>query len=338
MIRRTHLIAVLSIMAIILTACLSPFGRGSGETQTKANESETEKAGCSRWGNIAVSAEKAKTISIGMKFSDVYSLMGLTNRYRSISSLSALSSLSPFADMVYPCHYSYLLDDDGLMVLELKINNYSYEQFVSELGGWKFFSDDRKPKDYFSVSSISVLYGDEATAYMTGGAGTTDVNTSVPDPDDGVSAEDIYFSPHDNCTDISKISAGMTDTEVRSILPIDSYADGLSAGLYVNDRETGHVFNVKWDLSKYPLVVTSITDTGIDVDFIAPVDALGRLEKGMTFNEVVQILGRPLYMPTFGTISMLWRIGDRDTFVHLTFVNGEAMIYDGDEPPKPFSR
>lgn len=171
-----------------------------------------------------------------------------------------------------------------------------------------------------------------------GGTGTTDVNTSVPDPDDGVSTEDIYFSPHDNCTDISKISAGMTDTEVRSILPIDSYADGLSAGLYVNDRETGHVFNVKWDLSKYPLVVTSITDTGIDVDFIAPVDALGRLEKGMTFNEVVQILGRPLYMPTFGTISMLWRIGDRDTFVHLTFVNGEAMIYDGDEPPKPFSR
>ncbi|MBO4770588.1 MAG: hypothetical protein J5563_07410 [Clostridia bacterium] len=171
-----------------------------------------------------------------------------------------------------------------------------------------------------------------------GGTGTTDVNTSVPDPDDGVSAEDIYFSPHDHYTDISKISVGMTYEEVRSILPIDSYADGLSAGLYVNDRETGHVFNVKWDLSKYPLVVTSITDTGIDVDFIAPVDALGRLEKGMTFNEVVQILGRPLYMPTFGTISMLWRIGDRDTFVHLTFVNGEAMIYDGDEPPKPFSR
>ena len=189
----------------------------------------------------------------------------------------------------------------------------------------------------FLMTSVFLMSCLSPLGRNAGGTATTDVNTSVPDPDDGVSEENIYFSPHDNCTDISKISAGMTDTEVRSILPIDSYADGIGAGLYVNDRETGHVFNVKWDLSKYPLVVTSITDTGIDVDFIAPVDALDQLEKGMTFNEVVQILGRPLYMTSSGTITMLWRIGDRDTFVHLPFVNGEAMIYDGDESPKPFS-
>jgi hypothetical protein len=60
----------------------------------------------------------------------------------------------------------------------------------------------------------------------------------------------------------------------------------------------------------------------------------------MTFDEAVQILGRPLHMTTSGTISMLWRTGDRNTFVDLLFADGERgerMFYCCDGTPEPFS-
>ena len=69
--------------------------------------------------------------------------------------------------------------------------------------------------------------------------------------------------------------------------------------------------------------VGSVTDTGIDVDFIAPVEALDRIKNGMTFDEIVEILGRPLLNPYSGRPDgMLWRIGDKDSFILLHFDEG----------------
>ncbi|MBO7659146.1 MAG: hypothetical protein J6T65_07540 [Clostridia bacterium] len=151
------------------------------------------------------------------------------------------------------------------------------------------------------------------------------------------SETETSFKPYDNYTDISKVSVGMTYDEALKVLDKGSYAFALGAGLYVNDFKTGHVFNVKFALESWPWVVESITDTGIDVDFIASVEALDRLEKGMSFDEVVQILGRPLYIPTSGVITMLWRIENHESCVCLPFVDGERMIYDGDDKPTVFS-
>ena len=127
--------------------------------------------------------------------------------------------------------------------------------------------------------------------------------------------------------DISTIKIGMTRDEVLKILPDDSYTDCFGAGFYVNDRKSGHLYNVKFSLTT-PMSVISITDTGVDVTYIATEDKLSLLKKGMTFDELVQILGRPWGMRTFGVITMEWKINDFDHTVWLGFENGN-MVFPG---------
>ncbi len=176
-----------------------------------------------------------------------------------------------------------------------------------------------------------------ASAFLVAAAAATAIYVNAKNAKVSDSETETYFKPHDNYTDISRVSVGMTYDEALKVLDEGSYAFALGAGLYVNDFKTGHVFNVKFALESWPWVVESITDTGIDVDFIASVEALDRLEKGMSFDEVVQILGRPLYIPTSGVITMLWRIENHESCVCLPFVDGERMIYDGDDKPTVFS-
>ena len=160
------------------------------------------------------------------------------------------------------------------------------------------------------------------------GAGNGQTTTEPSGPETAENDAYDYFSPPDGYGDITKISVGMTYQEVIEVMPQNCIANGLGAGLYINDRETNHVFHVALDF-KWPMTVVSVTDTGIDVDYIAPLSALDRLEKGMTFDEVVQILGRPLYNPLSGMVAMLWRAGDRDNKVLLYFADGEHMIFQG---------
>ena len=132
----------------------------------------------------------------------------------------------------------------------------------------------------------------------------------------------------DGRTDVSLVQIGMPYLDVIKTLPEDSFSLAFGSGIYVNDETTGHVFNVKFDF-KGQMPVTDVTDTGIDIDFIAPADSLEKLSAGMTFDQIVQILGRPLYCPTSGVASMLWHVGDPETTVLLSFSDGEAMIFDG---------
>ncbi len=230
------------------------------DNMKKTNENETavpDSGQYSRWGDVAISADKAKTIATGMTYSEVVSLMGPTitegmtygevvslmgptTRYRSISSRV---SLSPFSNLIYPCHYSYLLDDNGLMVLELRINNYSYDEFVSELGGWKYFSEnkDRKPADCFTVSSISVLYGDEATAYLTG-ANRVESDTFV------MSRPETWYAhaqegglPDERC---ESINAGMTFEQIVELIGRPQRNIGYRTTVAEWDLKSGKVLRV----------------------------------------------------------------------------------------------
>ncbi len=138
-----------------------------------------------------------------------------------------------------------------------------------------------------------------------------------------------YISDHiipDGLSDASLVTIGMKYEDVIKALPADSYSIA-GTSLYLNDEVTGHIYEVKFRLQGYS--VESVSDTGIDVDYIAPIDALDQIEKGMSLNEIVKILGRPLYMPTSGVITMVWRIGDSKTRVLLHFCDGELMIFDG---------
>ncbi|MBO4769470.1 MAG: hypothetical protein J5563_01660, partial [Clostridia bacterium] len=126
----------------------------------------------------------------------------------------------------------------------------------------------------------------------------------------------------DGYADISKIAVGLSIDKFFKIIPSGSCAFAFHAA-YINDRNTNHVFKVLFSSDENGGKVSSVTDTGIDVDFIAPVEALDRIKNGMTFDEIVEILGRPLLNPYSGrSDGMLWRIGDKDSFILLHFDEG----------------
>ncbi len=76
------------------------------------------------------------------------------------------------------------------------------------------------------------------------------------------------------------------------------------------------------------LTVLEIESTGIDVDYIAPYESLSLIKAGMTLDEIVDILGRPLGIPS-NTINVMWRIGDEDGVILLSFTDIVSMIYKG---------
>ncbi|MBO4413541.1 MAG: hypothetical protein IKX86_00885 [Clostridia bacterium] len=127
----------------------------------------------------------------------------------------------------------------------------------------------------------------------------------------------------DELTDISLVRVGMTIDEVKEALPELSYSGGLpsqnyNVRYYVNDRATGHVFFVTFGDDRK---VIDISDSGFDVDYLAPREQVyEKIKSGMTFDEVVAVLGRPLYAPLFGVSSMMWRYGNGEKIV-LPFIN-----------------
>ena len=162
-------------------------------------------------------------------------------------------------------------------------------------------------------------YNDLTAYYMMSYDFQYEVTVEVTEP--GESEPYDYRRIPDELTDITHVKIGMSYQEAVDALDRYSYSTGLplmsGAALYVNDRETGHMFYVIFD-DEYK--VSEIRESGIDVDYIAPEESLGELYEGMPFDEVVGILGRPLYMPTSGVITMFFRVGDADSMVLLSFV------------------
>ena len=122
----------------------------------------------------------------------------------------------------------------------------------------------------------------------------------------------------DEVTDISLIKVGMSVNELLGVLAERSYAGGFSqkVSYYVNDSTTRNVFYVTIKDGK----VDSITDSGVSMDYTAPIETLRSIKAGMTFDEVVDLLGRPLYDPFSGRVGMLWRVGEEKELVAVTFV------------------
>ena len=103
-------------------------------------------------------------------------------------------------------------------------------------------------------------------------------------------------------TDVSQIRPGMTCEEVENTLPEQTYSTGLLSkrGIkyYVNDKETGRVFFVYCEDG----VVTDVRDSGKAVGYAAPGSYLSKLHDGMSFDDVVSILGSPVYSPLNETL------------------------------------
>ena len=136
---------------------------------------------------------------------------------------------------------------------------------------------------------------------------------------------DMLTAP-DDLTDISLVKIGMKFDEVENVLAENSYSLGIPSKrgvcYYVNDRETGHVFFIICKDGR----VSEIRDSGIEVDYIAPAERLAELHDGMDFDDVVDILGRPLYRPTRGE-AFTFRVGGKDSYYTLLFSNVSDSSY-----------
>ena len=142
--------------------------------------------------------------------------------------------------------------------------------------------------------------------------------------------------------DIKKVILDMSEEDMLKILPEDSYTYCYDAGYYVNDLNTGHVFHISM-YSGLENRVKTVTDTGIDVNYIAQEEKLDLLKSGMYLDEVVNILGRPVGEVVRNSWLMIWRVRDYDTVVVMPFgtdVDGKSL-YTGTihwSEPKPFDR
>ncbi len=167
----------------------------------------------------------------------------------------------------------------------------------------------------------------------------TEPETTMPASSDDLQTEPITTEPDETSEenhnppddpflvymDVNDIKIGdfYDDTFWRTH-PFYSYSWKRGDSVYVNDRETGHLFRLKLLLEPPTPIyyVAEIIDTGIPVDYIAPEESLELIHVGMTFEEVVEILGRPFVRDvnfSYNRRSVEWRIIDYNHFVMIDF-------------------
>ncbi len=173
---------------------------------------------------------------------------------------------------------------------------------------------------YMQEHGLMPAAGNEATnnGIETAAVTADEVTVEVTEPGRD-EPYDYGFRCREELTDATAIKIGMTCEEVEAALPKNTYSVGLFSkrGIkyYVNDKETGHVFFVYCKDGR----VTDVRDSGTDADHAAPESSLEKLHDGMSFDEVVDILGSPIlsFLPE-GRLSVTFKVKDRVTAFYFT--------------------
>ena len=129
--------------------------------------------------------------------------------------------------------------------------------------------------------------------------------------------------------DVSKITIDATFNEIMDLIPNKSYSYAGGSQIFLNDEVSKNLYIIKFD-DTYPCKVEQIVDTGIKSEYIASSELLSSLKSGISLDEIVQIIGRPLGIPTYESTTVLWRIDSFEKKVSLSFDSSYLMIFTGE--------